>query len=328
MKHYWGNFYFLNNKLKAVYRQAADMGSKGSGSITPDTRADDPQYGNWFDMYPHGVSRSDFEAPVSKIKKEAGDDAALGEKEHPHSVEQFLATLSPNSKAKHAAISIAGKRPHATAKKSRRNTATKPPPRRSSQATSDAHSSSASQTGARSFDSSMDIREPLTGYPESYDRSPMLMQQHPTSTPTLSQHPSIQTPGPVIVGTPGSYPYNQVPPSSYYMPQNVADPSLTFSSYGGMDPTGIGFPDMNNGFWSADPSYMSNQENFWHEPQGAWMAPFNMEFPDYNANTPEAVRMSDPMQQQFNASQDQGSVQLAQTPGQMSNLSRHNSSAG
>ena len=66
------------------------------------------QYGDWFDRYPHGVSKTDYEDPATDVKKEPGTDAVLGQKSDLQSVEEFFASLSPPSKAE-AARKIAKK---------------------------------------------------------------------------------------------------------------------------------------------------------------------------------------------------------------------------
>ncbi|KAF2455727.1 fungal-specific transcription factor domain-containing protein [Lineolata rhizophorae] len=125
MKKYWGMFHFVSENLKELYRQHADAAairaraaaggfsrpmprsaSLDAGKESPTTRqrqgsAGIFQYGDWFDRYPHGVSRTDYEDPAAEIKKEAGTDAVLGQKSDLQSVEEFFASLSTPSKAEH-----------------------------------------------------------------------------------------------------------------------------------------------------------------------------------------------------------------------------------
>ena len=113
MKKHWGMFHFLAEHLKELYRQHADAASKRSKKPQATASGDSGdevsgapdkdifQYGDWFNKYPHGVSRTDYEDPAADVKKEPGTDAVLGQKSDLQSVEQFFATLSPESRAAH-----------------------------------------------------------------------------------------------------------------------------------------------------------------------------------------------------------------------------------
>ncbi|KAG0159293.1 hypothetical protein PDIDSM_6815 [Penicillium digitatum] len=95
MKKYWGMFHYMVESAKDRYRQFADAAIKGSvatrngPSLTPMF-----QYGDWFDKYPHGVSRVHWEDPDTR-HKETGEDAVMGQKPDLQSVEDFFAGLSP-----------------------------------------------------------------------------------------------------------------------------------------------------------------------------------------------------------------------------------------
>ncbi|KAJ5846372.1 hypothetical protein N7534_010041 [Penicillium rubens] len=95
MKKYWGMFHYMVESAKDRYRQFADAAIKGSmaiqngASLTPMF-----QYGDWFDKYPHGVSRVHWEDPDTR-HKETGEDAVMGQKPDLQSVEDFFAGLSP-----------------------------------------------------------------------------------------------------------------------------------------------------------------------------------------------------------------------------------------
>jgi hypothetical protein len=95
MKKYWGMFHFMAVNLKDQYKLCADAARQGPSASTTTPSSSIFQYGDWFDRYPHGVSQSDFEDPAVGIKKEKGDDAALGQKPDYHTVEDFFETLSP-----------------------------------------------------------------------------------------------------------------------------------------------------------------------------------------------------------------------------------------
>ncbi|ESZ93795.1 hypothetical protein SBOR_5824 [Sclerotinia borealis F-4128] len=90
MKKYWGTFHWMSEKLKAQYRMCAENATAGSkGSLNSAF----PQYGDWFDQFPHGVSQSDFEDPAAAIKKEKGDDAVLEQKSNLTTIEDFVQGL-------------------------------------------------------------------------------------------------------------------------------------------------------------------------------------------------------------------------------------------
>ncbi|KAK7521094.1 fungal-specific transcription factor domain-containing protein [Phyllosticta citriasiana] len=97
MKRYWGMFHFVAENLKELYRQHADAALRGPAAVNG-TQTNIFQYGDWFDRYPHGVSRTDYEDPAVDAPKEAGTDAVLGQKPDLQSVEEFFASLSPTKK--------------------------------------------------------------------------------------------------------------------------------------------------------------------------------------------------------------------------------------
>ena len=100
MKKYWGWFHFLTENLKEVYRQHADASSNGlkAGGKTGLGATDLFQYGDWFEKYPNGVSKTDYEDPAAKIKEEIIDDAALSQKSDLQSVGEFFSQNPPPTK--------------------------------------------------------------------------------------------------------------------------------------------------------------------------------------------------------------------------------------
>ena len=102
-KKYWGMFHFLSENLKELYRSHADAAARGlPGALLTSNAHGVFQYGDWYDRYPHGVSVTDYEEPLAKVKGESGNDAALGQKSDLQSVDEFFATLSPSARAKRA----------------------------------------------------------------------------------------------------------------------------------------------------------------------------------------------------------------------------------
>ena len=98
MKKHWGMFHYMMDDLRKIYRQQHDQALKPHNP-NDDTEPDVSifQYGDWFDKYPHGVSGADYDDPAVKVKKESGDDAALGQKSDLQSVEEFFTSKPPTS---------------------------------------------------------------------------------------------------------------------------------------------------------------------------------------------------------------------------------------
>ncbi|KAL4871508.1 hypothetical protein BDV12DRAFT_183635 [Aspergillus spectabilis] len=95
MKKYWGMFHYMVESAKDRYRQFADAAIKGTvatqnGPVTPMF-----QYGDWFDKYPHGVSRQHWEDAEHHRKND--DEAVMSQKPDLQSVEDFFASLSPTT---------------------------------------------------------------------------------------------------------------------------------------------------------------------------------------------------------------------------------------
>ncbi|OJD21923.1 hypothetical protein ACJ73_06736 [Blastomyces percursus] len=98
MKRYWGMFHYMVESTKDRYRQFADATIKGV-QFNSSEEQDAPlfQYGDWFDKYPHGVSRLHYEDPPSRPQQEPGGDAVMAQQSDLQSVEEFFASLSPPS---------------------------------------------------------------------------------------------------------------------------------------------------------------------------------------------------------------------------------------
>ncbi|THV48143.1 hypothetical protein BGAL_0265g00020 [Botrytis galanthina] len=102
MKKHWGMFHSLSETLRSHYKTCADKVIAGSSN---NSSSSIPQYGDWFDKFPHGVSQSDFEDPAAAVKKEKGDDAVLEQKSDLKTVANYVKDLptaspkqQPNSK--------------------------------------------------------------------------------------------------------------------------------------------------------------------------------------------------------------------------------------
>jgi len=99
MKKYWGMFHYLAESVKNIYRHFADASIKGIATADS-SNVGTPmfQYGDWFDKYPVGVSRTEFEDLDHEVKEEPGADAPMSQQSDLQSVEEFFASLSPPSK--------------------------------------------------------------------------------------------------------------------------------------------------------------------------------------------------------------------------------------
>ncbi|KAL4922666.1 fungal-specific transcription factor domain-containing protein [Aspergillus aurantiobrunneus] len=94
MKKYWGMFHYMVESAKDRYRQFADAAIKGTVATQNGPVAPMFQYGDWFDKYPHGVSRQHWEDPDHHGRKN-DDEAVMSQKPDLQSVEDFFASLSP-----------------------------------------------------------------------------------------------------------------------------------------------------------------------------------------------------------------------------------------
>ncbi|KAL4780025.1 fungal-specific transcription factor domain-containing protein [Aspergillus varians] len=94
MKKYWGMFHYMVESAKDRYRQFADAAIKGTVATQDGPVAPMFQYGDWFDKYPHGVSRQHWENPDHHSRTN-DDEAVMSQKSDLKSVEDFFASLSP-----------------------------------------------------------------------------------------------------------------------------------------------------------------------------------------------------------------------------------------
>ncbi len=96
VQKYWGMFHYMGHNLREIYRQHADASVQGV-KITEATKLDSSifQYGDWFQKYPHGVFKTDYEDPAMNFKKEPGDDATLSQRSDLQSIEEFFSNLAP-----------------------------------------------------------------------------------------------------------------------------------------------------------------------------------------------------------------------------------------
>lgn len=97
MKRYWGMFHYMVESAKERYRLFADAAMQGSTASQDANDSPMFQYGDWFDKYPHGVSKSSWEDPNERVRED-GRDAVMGQQSDLQSVEDFFASLNPPSR--------------------------------------------------------------------------------------------------------------------------------------------------------------------------------------------------------------------------------------
>lgn len=244
MKKYWGMFHWMAENLKQQYRVCADARSQGASANNSTQSPTIFQYGDWFDRYPHGVSQSDFEDPVSGIKKEKGDDAVLGEKSGLHTVEQFFDTLESPQTSQEREVAKNAKRKVRKSQSSRQDQL--PPV-----------NTNISNMGPGNMQMQQSARQIPQGFNQMSPTTPVNMynQQQPYYGHEVMLPPHQQG----------------------MLPQ--LDRQLVFGAYANMDPASLNSQSMLDGHgW--DMQMGGGMSGFTTEPTSAWFMPFNMEPPD------------------------------------------------
>lgn len=277
LKRYWGNFYFLTESLRDLWRQFADLANKGT--TTPNPRAPIAQYGDWYDRYPHGVTQIDFEGPITMVKEEPGADAAMAQKADVQNFEQFSATLSPKSRAKH--VKHASGRQGGNIKAARRAVREKGASRATLQGEGEV--TTPSLPNESSFDPMEISVGPPRGFPVSYDRSTIFdggqqqqqqQQQHQPLDGHLDPRSVAHSQVPVV-------PYGMNPMQPMIGVSQLDQQMATLPGYTAVDQPGM-VPDMANYFWDMDFNNMI-ADDYLMEEQG-WFAPFNLNPPGPDGN--------------------------------------------
>lgn len=271
MKKYWGMFHYIAENLKELYRQHADAQLRGpNASGDKSGKANIFQYGDWFDRYPHGVSKNDYEEAESGTPNEPGTDAVLGQKSDLQSVEEFFASLSPPSKAEQQRKQARKNKSKSVSKGSDPQAANhNGPPTQAQQAQarqlqnahlqhqlSHIHIASQDALDAAAFDPA------YFGHSHSQQNANAQQQyglpdfQHPQH----AQHPAhphqlpVLSTSPTSLGVPLPHQMDLSP-----FPDLSAHPS-------------------NAAFWNLDPMSIGNAGGF-YDASNAWFLPFNMEPP-------------------------------------------------
>ena len=284
MKKYWGMFHYIAENLKDLYRQHADAQLKGPGSSGDKKKGSIFQYGDWFDRYPHGVSKTDYEDAAESHANEPGTDAVLGQKSDLQSVEEFFASLSPPSKTDQQ---------RKQARKNKSKSVSKPDPtsihaeatplqraNNQSQHLHQARLQPQQQINHINMASHDAIEAAIAaGYDPAalFAQQQQQQQQHP--------HPSQQyladfSPHPHAHPHPHHHPSQQQQQQQHALPLLNTSPSMIHPAHAhqmDMSP----FPDLsadfNNAFWNLEAMGMTNNNFF--DPMSSYFVPFNVEPP-------------------------------------------------
>lgn len=270
MKKYWGMFQYVAENLKDLYRQHADAQTKGPGtSGDGKNKSSIFQYGDWFDRYPHGVSKTDYEDAAEPKANEPGTDAVLGEKSDLQSVEEFFASLSPPSKADQR--KQARKTKSKPVSKAAANTTEAPKSQRQNsikaQQSAPSHLQHQQPSSHVSITTDTTMSTPPT---TAFDPSTYFSQQNqpqPTSQQFLAEFA-----GPHSLLNTGTS------PSLTHLP-HLQNPHAHAQDHMNMSP----FPDLsadfNATFWNLEAMGMGGSNNFF-DPMSSYFVPFNVDPPN------------------------------------------------
>jgi Fungal specific transcription factor domain len=242
MKRHWGAFYWTSQHLKEQYKACADTARQGPGRSSAPTVSSIYHYGDWFDRYPHGVSETDFEDPLTNVKKEVGGDAVLQQKNDYHTVQEFFSTLSP------APPRLEREPTKSLSRENAKKNAQVPPQTDSRRLSSENNLDSG--PAAQILDTS------------NHELAQQYSQMGPDNNGNMYAHPAYY--GQTNVFHPPQQPMLQL------------DRHLVFGEYsGGGDLLGFNGPNMmDTAGWDIN---MGNMMNGWMEdPSSAWFVPFNM----------------------------------------------------
>ncbi|KAF2178992.1 hypothetical protein K469DRAFT_754084 [Zopfia rhizophila CBS 207.26] len=254
MKKYWGMFHYIAENLKELYRQHADAVLRGPGASGGDKKGKGMifQYGDWFDRYPHGVSKTDYEDPAHELSNEPGTDAVLGQKSDLQSVEEFFASLSPPSKAEQQRKVARKNKPKSVSKSDPPTSAPSETPHLQPQA-QQLHQAHLQQMGHMQLpQDALDA----TAFDPTYFQTTGPPQSYIPDFQTHHQHQ--QPPGLSLLST---------SPTSL-IPQIDLSPFHDMSAH----PSSAGF-------WNPDPVGLGGNGGFFADPSTAWFLPFNVEPP-------------------------------------------------
>ncbi|KAH7073518.1 fungal-specific transcription factor domain-containing protein [Paraphoma chrysanthemicola] len=274
MKKYWGMFHYIAENLKDLYRQHADAQLKGPASTGDKKKGSIFQYGDWFDRYPHGVSKTDYEDAAESNANEPGTDAVLGQKSDLQSVEEFFASLSPPSLASQQRKQARKNKAKSISKTDPTATATDPPPHRHN---SQSHSHSQSARLQQQINQ-MNLAQHEALEAAGYDPA-TYFAAHQAAAATAAHH---QTPSQQFIAEfAGHHPQHHPQHQHSNLPMLNTSPTMIHPSHAhqmDMSP----FPDLsadfNNSFWNLDAMGMQGSNNFF-DPMSSYFVPFNVDPP-------------------------------------------------
>lgn len=274
MKKYWGMFHYIAENLKDLYRQHADAQLKGPTTTSGDKKKGSIfQYGDWFDRYPHGVSKTDYEDAAESNANEPGTDAVLGQKSDLQSVEEFFASLSPPSKLDQQRKQARKNKSKSVSKPDAANLKlgeTQQAQRLNSQSQSSHSTRLRPQQQMDHINlASQDAIEAAIA--AGYDPAALFAQQHAQHQHTPSQQ--------FIADFAAHHPQHQQHHHSN-LPMLNTSPTMIHPAHAhqmDMSP----FPDLsadfNNTFWNLEAMGMANNNFF--DPMSSYFVPFNVEPP-------------------------------------------------
>ncbi|KAL1795840.1 hypothetical protein ACET3X_006064 [Alternaria dauci] len=278
MKKYWGMFHYIAENLKELYRQHADAQLKGPNAAGDKKKGSIFQYGDWFDRYPHGVSKTDYEDAAESNPNEPGTDAVLGHKSDLQSVEQFFASLSPPSRSDQQRKQARKNKSKSISKPDLASSNNQDMPRLQ-QLNSEARQNHTARLQAQQQMSQLNMASQDAmdaAIAAGYDPVAFFAQQQ--------QHTSPQQ---FLADFAGSHHAHQQHPHHHAVPLINTSPTMIHPSHSHqMDATNLSpFPDLatdfNNSFWNLEAMGLgagANNNNFF-DPMSSYFVPFNVEPP-------------------------------------------------
>ncbi|KAH8716938.1 fungal-specific transcription factor domain-containing protein [Phaeosphaeriaceae sp. PMI808] len=266
MKKYWGMFHYIAQNLKDLYRQHADAQMKGPASVGNKKKGTIFQYGDWFDRYPHGVSKIDYEDAAESNANEPGTDAVLGQKSDLQSVEEFFASLSPPSRTDQQRKQARKTKSKSVSKSDAAPTSTPATQRHNSQShAQNPHSAHLQQQIDQMNLAAQHEALEAAGYdPATYYAAHQAAAAAAATTSHHSHHPFL-----------ADYPTSHPHPHHPHLPILNTSPPLVHPSHMEISP----FPDLttdfNSAFWNLEAMGMANNNFF--DPMSSYFVPFNVD---------------------------------------------------
>ncbi|RAR08871.1 zinc finger transcription factor 1 [Stemphylium lycopersici] len=275
MKKYWGMFHYIAENLKELYRQHADAQLKGP-TASCEKKGSIFQYGDWFDRYPHGVSKTDYEDAAESNQNEPGTDAVLGHKSDLQSVEEFFASLSPPSKSDQQ---------RKQARKNKSKSISKPDLASSNHTDAprlQRHNSHSQQSNAARLQAQQHMNQANMASQEAIEAA-IAAGYDPTSIFAQLQQPHQSSSQQFLADFASHH-----QPHHSSLPLLNTSPTMIHPSHAHqMDPpahpTNLSpFPDLaadfNNGYWNLDALGLGPNSNFF-DPMSSYFVPFNVDPP-------------------------------------------------